>query len=221
MIKVRKTILASNRLINLILVAIQPPVGLLCTKKYSLHTITPHLTISGPSRSETSTVGMTCACQAEHAQEIGTVGLDQCIKTATVQICTNNTHVYTATIHSTKFVYKPTTVHVSICPSPTNGSNSKPMLTKTITISSYKDNSYQASSSSPSSTFPPASKEVAMLQILLNIATPATAALMGLLIVLLLVVIIGWVCTCQTMKKRGKMKINIMQDRYYLLCRTA
>ena len=48
----------------------------------------------------------------------------------------------------------------------------------------------------------------------INIAIPATGVLVSLLIVLLLVVITGWVCTCRIMKKRGKMEINIMQDRY-------
>ena len=154
---------------------------------------------------------MTCACQAEHTREISTVRLNQCnIKTSTIQACTNHTfrYVHTATIHSTKFVYQPTTVHVNNCPSPTPESNSKPTLTKRTY---YEDDRPPISSTWASSTIPTATKEVATLQMFL------IPVMGGLLVVLLLVVSTGWVCTHRIMKKRGKMEINTMQDRYCML----
>ena len=57
-------------------------------------------------------------------------------------------------------------------------------------------------------------KEVATLQMFL---IPVMGALIGLLVVLLLVVTTGWVCTHRIMKIRGKMEINRMQDRYCML----
>jgi hypothetical protein len=68
---------------------------------------------------------------------------------------------------------------------------------------------------SPETNISPTKTSTCPLQ--LNIVLPAIGGLMGLLILLLLVVVSGWVCTCRIMKKRGKMEINIMQDRYCLV----
>ena len=53
--------------------------------------------------------------------------------------------------------------------------------------------------------------------ILLKIVVPVAGVITGLLIVLLLVVISGLVCTCRIMKKRGKMEKSIMQNGYCLV----
>ena len=104
--------------------------------------------------------------------------------------------------------------------------------TKTVTIQSCANNDvytttirdvytpttvYENIHPSPSTSYPASSSVCPLQSIPLNIAIPATGALFSLLVVLLLVVITGWVCTCRIMKKRGKMEIKIMQDRYYFV----
>ena len=117
---------------------------------------------------------------------VSTTALNQCTNSVTIQTCTEKVPI---TTYLRTLVYIPTTVHVSAYPSPTTTLISHNIMT-----------------SSPTNT---------NQGILLNIALPATGGLVGLLIVLLLVVVTGWVCTCQIMKKRGKMVINMTQDRYY------
>ena len=181
-----------------------------CNKSYSLHTEPPTTTeppiiTSEPLRNEMNTSGMTCTCP-ECPHKISETGLNQtCHETNTVESCTN-----TVTIRPVKSVYISTTVHLSVRPSSTTESTSKGME-KTTNIPGVPTNSYPASSS----TCSPDLKRSKVLLTLLNIVIPATGALVGLLIVLLLVVITGWICSRRNMKKRGEMEINMMQDRYY------
>ena len=108
----------------------------------------------------------------------------------------------TVTMYSSIYAYILRTVQVSVCPSPTTSLKPKMMETTNINISNttcfIPTNSPAINTSTP--TVP------------LIIVAPAA----GALAVLLLVVTTGWVCTCRIMKKRGKMEINIMQDRYFI-----
>ena len=165
------------------------PIELLgCEEPYSFYTTTEPT--SAPLRNIS---GMTCTCP-ECTHEIRTTVLNQtCSKTVTVQSCTN-----TITIPPLKYIST-----TSVCPSPTTKLISKRIETTIVDVISTKSLSICL----PASERP----------ILLNFVIPAAGGLVGLLIVLLLAVITGWVCTCRIMKKRGKMEINTMQDRYYFV----
>ena len=139
--------------------------------------------------------------------EINITGINHCVSTATVKSCTNKV---TVTVHSIKHVCTPTTVYASVCSSPIISIKSQITMTTTVlNMSVFTQISYPLS---PSCS--PASETCAstMHAIPLTIVAPA----IGALVVLLLVVTTGWVCTCRIMKKRGKMEINVMQDRYNL-----
>ena len=134
----------------------------------------------------------TCQSLSEH----------ELVSTTVLSQCTNSITIHTKEItYLATTVYTPTTVQVSVCPSPTTSVYSH-ILIKSST-----------NTSCPSSTTCSPTDTIQKSEIPLNIAISATGALVGLLIVLLLVVISGWVCTFRIMKKRGKMEINMMQDR--------
>ena len=113
------------------------------------------------------------------------------VSTIVLNQCTNSVTIITHTKESTVTTYLPTLIYTPNYPLPTHSPTSE-MHT-------------------PTSMYSPATETNAptIQTVLLIIAAPA----IGVLVVLLLVVITGWVCTCRIMKKRGKMEINIMQDR--------
>ena len=129
-----------------------------------------------------------------------------------------------------------TTVSVTVCPSSTTALKSQikgitnvcSQCTNTATVTVQTCTPVQvtvcpSSLSSLSATYLPTSEThapTAQTVPSIELYTYATASAIGALVVLLLAVISGWVCTCRIMKKRGKMEINIMQDRYiYCLIR--
>ena len=166
-----------------------------CNKSYSIYTITePPTPTEAPSEPITSE--MTCTCPNPTASsEISTIAINHtCNNTVSIQSCPN-----IVTLYSSTSVYISTTLYSTV------GSTST-----TDPISNTTGTTSTETYTSPPSTCPER-------PILLKIVVPAAGGTMGLLIVLLLAVTTGWVCTCQIMKKRGKMEINIMQDRYCLV----
>ena len=155
--------------------------------------------------------------------------LGEVVHTKTVfNQCTSSVAVQTHT------VLMPTTVPVTVCPSSTSSHKSQikgttnicNQYTNTATVTVQTCTPVQvtvcpSSLSSLSTTYLPTSETHApTAQTVPSIELYATASAIGALVVLLLAVISGWVCTCRNMKKRGKMEINIMQDRYiYCLVR--
>ena len=131
------------------------------------------------------------------SSEINKTAFNQiCNETVSIQLCPNSVAV---TLHSSTPVYISTTpvywgsdYHADI---------RKPTATPNRTVIST------------STTVTVASDR----PILLKIVVPVAGAITGLLIVLLLVVISGLVCTCRIMKKRGKVEKSIMQNRYCLV----
>ena len=136
---------------------------------------------------------------------VHTTILNQCTKSVTTE---THTKEITVTTYSPTLFYTP--VQVTVCPSTTSSLLSQTKETVNVTASmASSTNIYH-----PSTTCSPTSEiHVPTLTVPLTIAAPTT----GALVVLLIVVTIGWVCTCRIMKKRGKMEINIMQDRYCII----
>ena len=147
---------------------------------------------------------MTCTCPNPTASsEINKIIFNHtCNNTVSIQSCPN-----TVTLYSSPSVCISTTVTLYSTVSPTSTAEPISNTIETTNLVGTPTETY----TSLSSTCPPPLDR----HILLNIVIPAAGGIIGLLIVLLLVVIIGWVCTCRIMKKRGKMEINILHDRYY------
>ena len=138
-----------------------------------------------------------------------TTALNQCTETNTVQSRATDSEV-TAT------VYMSTTVQISVYPSPTTSLKSQTEeATSVISVTPLTNTSY------PSPTHSPTSKSPAPTMQRISLIIAASAA--GVLVVLLLAIITGWVCTFRIMKKKGRMKKYLMQARYYSIrgpCRT-
>ena len=163
-----------------------------CSRTYNFCiAIEPQPTTTWPFTS-----GMTCTCPER-------TSVNQYTETITIQSCAKE--VYTTVMYSVNNVCTPTTVYASVGQSSTTTLKSQIRTTNMLSTSSSTNTSYLSPSICPQSS------ERAL--ILLNVLLPATGALVGLLIVLLLVVCTGWMCTCRTMKKKGRMNINVIQDR--------
>jgi hypothetical protein len=150
---------------------------------------------------------MTCTCPNPTASsEINKTVFNQtCNETVSIHSCTN-----TVTLYSPLSVYISTTQNLTVCP--TSTTESIPNRIETTNLVGTPTDTYPVSSSISCPPWHTASDRL----ILFNTVIPAAAGIIGLLVVFLLVVISGWVCTCRIMKKRGKMEINIIQERYCL-----
>ena len=119
--------------------------------------------------------------------------------------CTSSVTVKTHTVPM------PTTVLVTVCPSSTTSLKLQTKRTTSACNQCTNTVTIQTRTTVCLTTSAPTAQTVPSIELY------ATASATGALVVLLLVVIPGWVCTCRIMKKRGKMEINIMQDRYCLV----